>query len=45
MLVPLNAVQSPSRRGTEETMLTPGAVTSGFMRSEAESGRPRRTMR
>src|SRR5712691_523914 len=30
MLVPLNAAQVPSRSGTEETTLTPGAATSGF---------------
>ena len=34
MLVPLNAAQVPSRAGTDETTLTPGAVTSGLSWSE-----------
>ena len=40
MLVPLKDAQSPSRRGTEDSTLTPGAVTSGFMRSEIGVGPP-----
>jgi len=40
MLVPLKSAQKPSRRGTEERTLTPGAVTSGFRRSERGVGPP-----
>jgi hypothetical protein len=32
MLVPLKLAQRPTRRGTDERTVTPGAVTSGFMR-------------
>ena len=38
MLVPLKLAQSPSRRGTEESTSTPGAVTSGFIRRESGVG-------
>ena len=40
MLVPLRCAQRPSRRGTDERTATPGAVTSGFMRSEYGVGPP-----
>ena len=38
MLVPESEPQRLSRRGTEETMPTPGAVTSGFSASETGVG-------
>ena len=40
MLVPLSVVQVPSRRGTDERIATPGAVTSGFSWSEIGVGPP-----
>src|SRR5215207_11316789 len=40
MLVPLKCAQSPTRRGTDERTPTPGAVTSGFMRSAYGVGPP-----
>ena len=40
MLVPLHADHEPSRAGTEERTLTPGAVTSGFICSEMGVGPP-----
>ncbi len=38
MLVPLAYDQKPSRAGTDERMETPGALTSGFIRSEMGVG-------
>ena len=38
MLVPLKNAHVPSRRGTDERTSTPGAVTSGFIRSESGVG-------
>ena len=40
MLVPLKHAQRPSRRGTDESTSSPGAVTSGFMRSDIGVGPP-----
>ena len=40
MLVPLKLAQSPSRRGTDDRTSSPGAVTSGFIRSESGVGPP-----
>ena len=38
MLVPLKYSQTPSRAGTDDSTLTPGAVTSGFSRVESGVG-------
>src|SRR2546422_5622628 len=38
MLVPLNWAHVPSCAGTDERMLTPGAVTSGLSRSDTGFG-------
>jgi hypothetical protein len=40
MLVPLNRAQRPTRRGTDESTSSPGAVTSGFIRSDNGVGPP-----
>src|SRR5215208_6286998 len=40
MLVPLKLCQRPLRRGTEERMFAPGAVTSGFIWREMGVGPP-----
>ena len=40
MLVPSNSAHEPSCAGTEERMLTPGAVTSGLSASETGVGPP-----
>src|SRR5690349_3351940 len=40
MLVPLHSAHSPSREGTDDRTLTPGAVTSGFICSEMGVGPP-----
>ena len=41
MLALLNAAQSPSRRGTEETMLTPGPSSQASSGARAETAGPR----
>src|SRR5215216_4604944 len=38
MLVPLNAVQVPSRAGTDDRIASPGAETSGFIWLESGVG-------
>ena len=40
MLVPLKLDHKPARRGTDDSTSTPGAVTSGFIRSESGVGPP-----
>jgi hypothetical protein len=40
MLVPESCVHVPSRVGTDDRMLTPGAATSGFSRSDSGVGPP-----
>ena len=40
MLVPLKLAHRPARRGTDESTSSPGAVTSGFMRSDNGVGPP-----
>jgi hypothetical protein len=40
MLVPLKLDHKPARRGTDDNTSTPGAVTSGFIRSESGVGPP-----